>query len=191
MSDPLKVNADLVDSLGSALRSGDHGLSTVPGLLKRVLREQSWRQFVTKRGDLVEHERWADFVTAKPLRGIGATEDLIRRIVANDPEVIDLLDRVHDPRPGFRSDLVDNINEVDRPAGTSAEQAIRRLRKDRPDLHAEVLAGTLSPHKAMVKAGLRPRTISVAIARPDRVAAALRRHMSPEDLAALRALLSD
>jgi hypothetical protein len=29
---------------------------------------------------------------------------------------------------------------------------LRKLRKDRPDLHAQVLAKQLSPHAAMVKA---------------------------------------
>jgi hypothetical protein len=50
---------------------------------------------------------------------------------------------------GQRTDLVDNdqtnINEVEsRPTGTSTAAALRRLRKDRPDIHARVLAGALS-----------------------------------------------
>jgi transcriptional regulator with XRE-family HTH domain len=35
--------------------------------------------------------------------------------------------------------------------------ALRRLRKDRPDFIARVLAGELSPHAAMVEAGLRKK----------------------------------
>jgi hypothetical protein len=45
---------------------------------------------------------------------------------------------------GRRTDLVDNnesdINEVDRPTGTSAAYALRKLRADRPDIHARMLA---------------------------------------------------
>ena len=37
-----------------------------------------------------------------------------------------------------------------RPTGTSAAAALRRLRKDRPDIHARVLAGELTPHAGMV-----------------------------------------
>ncbi len=43
------------------------------------------------------------------------------------------------------------------PSGHSCERALRRLRKDRPDLHARVLSDELSPHAAMVEAGFRRR----------------------------------
>lgn len=46
-------------------------------------------------------------------------------------------------------------NGLVRPAGTSADAALRRLRKDRPDLHARVLDGELSAHAAMIEAGFR------------------------------------
>lgn len=51
-----------------------------------------------------------------------------------------------------------------------------KLRKDRPDLHAQVLAGELSPHAAMVEAGFRKRTITVPL--EPGAAATLRRHCS-------------
>jgi hypothetical protein len=42
-----------------------------------------------------------------------------------------------------------------RPAGNSASAFIRRLRKDRPDIHARVMAGELSPHAGAIAAGFR------------------------------------
>jgi hypothetical protein len=42
-----------------------------------------------------------------------------------------------------------------RPAGNSASAFIRRLRKDRPDIHARVMAGELSPHAGVIAAGFR------------------------------------
>ena len=36
---------------------------------------------------------------------------------------------------------------------------LRRLRKDRPDIHARVLAGELSPHGGMVAAGFRKKPV--------------------------------
>jgi hypothetical protein len=40
------------------------------------------------------------------------------------------------------SKAVDNNNGINtRPTGTSAAAALRRLRKDRPDMHARVLKG--------------------------------------------------
>ena len=201
MTDRLRGNALVNDALGSALRSGDHALGTVPALLKRVLAEESWREFITKRGEHVSHARFADFVAAPPLKGLGSDIALVRRIVADDPEALDLLDRalLEGSRPGTRSDLVNNINEVPnvRPLGTSKTQALRRLRTqaDKGDgqaaaLHAEVLAGRLSAHAAMVQAGYRPKTISVPVGRPERVAAYLRKHMPKDALARLIELLT-
>jgi hypothetical protein len=39
----------------------------------------------------------------------------------------------------------------------TAEYAIAKLRKDRPDIHARVLAGELSPNAGMVEAGFRKK----------------------------------
>lgn len=88
-----------------------------------------------------------------------ATMDLIKRLISDDPEAVDLLDRTlkDTEKQGDRTDLVDNIHEVaGRPAGTSKQALIRRLRKNHPDLHARVLAGELSANAAMVMA--RPGT---------------------------------
>jgi hypothetical protein len=190
-ADPLRGNAILVDALGSALRRGDHAFDAVPGLLKRVLAEESWREFITLREEHVVHARFADFVVARPLRGIGASLDLVRRIIADDAEALDLFDRAVQEPVGANQHTqgVDNINTLPRSTGTSREQALRRLRKDAPELHADVLAGILKPHAAMVKAGLRPPTATIRIDSPEAIAAALRRRLAPEMLAAVAALL--
>src|SRR5690606_39932864 len=83
----------LVDALSSALDSGGHGLSNVPVLLKRLLAEEWWREFETVRGEVVRHERFEEFVAAPPLKGLGSEISLIKRIVADDREAVDLLDR--------------------------------------------------------------------------------------------------
>jgi hypothetical protein len=54
---------------------------------------------------------------------------------------------------------------------------LRRLRKDRPDLHARVLADELSAHAAAVEAGFRPRTITLRLTTPQSIATALRRNI--------------
>jgi hypothetical protein len=53
-----------------------------------------------------------------------------------------------------------NINSRLSPTGTSRAAALRRLRKDRPDIHARVLAGELSPHAGMIEAGFRKRAVN-------------------------------
>lgn len=194
-ADPLRGNAHLVDALGSALRSGEHGFSTVPGLLKRVLAEESWREFVTQRGEHVVHERFAEFLATKPLKGIGASVELIRRVISDDPEALDLLDRaLQNPVGGsdkirLNEDIIHDENDhVERPSGTGRDRALRKLRADAPELHAEVLAGKLTAHAAMVRAGFRHRTFTL---RPEPVSAArtLRKYLKPDQLRELARLL--
>lgn len=183
-------NRHLVEDLGGALRSGQHGLAVVPGLLKRVLAEESWREFTTQRGEHVRHERFIDFVTTPPLAGIGATVELLKRLVKDDAEAVDLLDQALQNPPSTHA-AVSNIHGTERPSGTTKDRALRKLRKDAPELHAEVLAGRLSAHAAMVKAGYRPRTFTVRADSPESVAATLRRQLDPAQLAELARLLSE
>lgn len=70
---------------------------------------------------------------------------------------------------------------VDRPSGTSKEQALRRLKKDRPELYEKVVKGQLSAHEAMVKAGFRKPYKSV---RPEvnHVAIFLHEHFNDDQL---------
>ncbi|MFJ9633748.1 hypothetical protein ACIRU8_39250 [Streptomyces sp. NPDC101175] len=188
----LKKNANLVEALGSSLRSGDHGLKAVPGLVKRVLAEEAWRSFLTQRGELVEYDRFEEFVATPPLKGLGASIDLVRTLVRDDPVALDLFDQATRGQAGRRTDLLDNIQEVGvlAPSGTSREAGLRRLRKDRPDLHAEVLTGALSTHAAMVKAGFRKRKISIPVTTPQDAAKALRRNLEPEQIKELAKLLA-
>jgi hypothetical protein len=93
--------------------------------------------------------------------------NLIERVVADDPTTLDLLDRAMQRPPGGdqRSKdrtTVDNINSA-RPDGTAKAAALRKLRKDAPELHAKVLANEMSAHVAMVKAGFRHRTITIRV----------------------------
>jgi hypothetical protein len=44
-----------------------------------------------------------------------------------------------------------------RPAGNSTAAFLRRLRKDRPDIHIRVLAGEISAHAGMIEAGFRKK----------------------------------
>lgn len=97
-------------------------------------------------------------------------------------------------------ETVDNIHgfvpseppevQVERPTGTSVERALLRLGEQRPDLHAQVLAGTKSAHAACVEAGFRRRTITVPVD-VERAVATLRRHFSADEIAQMVRLLGD
>jgi hypothetical protein len=83
---------------------------------------------------------------------------------------------------------VDNIH-VYRPDGTARTTALRRLRKDRPDLHARVLAGELSANAAAVEAGFRRPTATVPVDSVEHAVGALARRFTRDELrAAIEAL---
>jgi hypothetical protein len=48
-----------------------------------------------------------------------------------------------------------DVHASERPSGNSRAAFLRRLRKDRPDIHARVLAGEISAHAGMIEAGFR------------------------------------
>jgi hypothetical protein len=60
----------------------------------------------------------------------------------------------HRPKKGDNSQ--NDITLLER--GTTAAYALARLRKDRPDIHARVLAGKISPHAGMIEAGFRKKS---------------------------------
>lgn len=179
----LLENDDLVSGLRHAMRDSSSNLGVMPGLLRRVLNEDAWRERTVKRtGEIVSFSSFEEFVATPPLEGLGGDMRLLRNLVRDHNDVLDLIDRaVQKPAHVHRDS--DNITVTPDPndRGTSAAGALRRLRKDRPDLHARVLAGELSPHAAMIEAGFRPRTITVPLD-PHRAARTLLRHFDLAEL---------
>lgn len=186
----LLINDTLVSSLRVAMREGSFGLSNAPELVKRILRDGAWKErAIEQTGEVVSFASFAAFVAAPPLGGLGADLTAIKRLCRDDVEAVDLIDRVTQLKPGPQPETNNNIQEL-QPTGTSKAATIRRLRKDRPDLHTRVLAGELSPHAAAIEAGFRKRTITIPLD-VDIAAQALRRHFTANDLATLRQLLTD
>jgi len=175
-------NGQLVVGLMEAMLDGERSLNDIPMLVKTIIEEKMWKDFyVDRTKQFVTHETFAHFVAARPLEGLGTNTALLKRICADDKEVLDLIDQAEQGNQGKRTDLVDNVNEVARPTGNARQHALRKLRKDRPDLHAQVLAEKLSPHAAMVKAGYRKKTFSVS-SDPVRAAQFLKRRFTREEI---------
>jgi hypothetical protein len=149
---------NVVESMRQALHSGTGHLKHVPGLLKRILREGMWRsRYANRLRREVTFDRFEDFVVTAPLEGLGATVDLVRKFVRDDPEALSLFDQAVQRPVGANqhSEGDDNVHTQERPTGNSRERALRKLRRDAPELHALVLAGEVSPHGAMKQAGFR------------------------------------
>jgi hypothetical protein len=116
--------------------------------------EESWRTF---------QRQWARpaIIHARETVPYGhSIADRARIRAARAAQRIDAKDRAN-LRPAHKHvdpDVYNNKADVHiRPSGNSAAAALRRLRKDRPDIHARVLAGELSPHAGMLAAGFRKK----------------------------------
>jgi hypothetical protein len=112
------------------------------------------RRLVPQTQEVKSFGRFEEFVTAPLPEGLGADLRTLKNLCRDDPEALDLIDReTQSPPHVHRGGDVDNVNV--RPMGNSRDAALRRLGKDRPDLHKRVLAQELSAHAAMVEAGFR------------------------------------
>ena len=193
MSNP-KANAVLVDALGSALRRGDNALGAIPGLLKRILAEEAWREFITQRGEMVQHERFADFVTTPPLRGLGASMDLIDRIVGtSDPDLLRMLREAKKGKPGRpvtpRENPLDSNGISER--GEASDYTADRLAREAPEEYEAVRRGEKTIHAAAVAAGIRPRRISIRLDDPASAVRSIRNNATPEFWEEFRRLVNE
>lgn len=159
------LGGELSARLAKGISGLGYDLSKIPELLKQVIEMDLWRDFRNKLEIDVHHDRFIDYVTdTRPLCGLGTDLRTLKNLCRDDPEALDLIDRVTVGRQGERTDLVDNVNDVEeRPTGNTREAALRRLRKDRPDLHAQVIERKLSAHAAMVEAGFRKKPSSMEV----------------------------
>lgn len=182
----------LIDTIGSALRYGGPALTEVPDQLEEVIREGIWKDFTTRRGKPVHHDSFEDFVTTKPLEGLGATPDLLLRIVAGtkaEKPVKGLLYEEIEPaaRPGRPQKDSTTIISTER--GSTATTTLARLKRDDPELAKQVVNGEMSAYQAARSKGWKPPRIQVTT--PERTAAHLRKHMTAEQCAELARLLTE
>ncbi len=68
--------------------------------------------------------------------------------------------------------------------GNRESYTLRRLKRDNPTLAKRVIDGELSANAAAIQAGIRRKTITVPLD-PERAAATLARHFTPDELDAL------
>lgn len=156
----------LTHDLGNALHAGAHGLDVIPRLLRLALEQEAWKErVVIETGEVIQgFTTFEEYVRATPPAGLGADMGLIKRIIGNDATSRDLLDKALQRVDGRPTETFNNVQSLQSaPQGNSADAGLRRLRKDRPDLHERVLAGELTTHAAMKIAGFRRETITLPI----------------------------
>src|SRR5712675_1670889 len=185
----LKQRAELVDRLGSAIHYGESHIGRVPGLLKELLTEERWKKFETKKGTIVEHNNFEEFVTTKePYKGLGADDNglrIIKSIASQDVELGTLLgkalrlpmgnpektnqytaNRLIQPISKENNELSQlafpEKEEEEKPKKKKQERYGRqalKLKKDYPELYAQVLNNEKTINMASIEAGIYPARI--------------------------------
>jgi hypothetical protein len=191
----LLVYRDIIaDGLYNATRWGGSGLRSLPAYIRQALRDEVWKERMIRvtRQEFPGFRNFEEFVVSKPPKGLGSSIDLIARMLKDDKESLDLLDKLLQRQKGRpKPETLYNIqgSPVKAPTGTSQAAALRRLRAQRPDLHQRVLKNELSPHAAMVEAGFRARMVSIPID-PERAAAVLIKHFNRTQLVKISKLIT-
>ena len=203
MSNPIE-NGQIAGILYYAIRDGK-AIDDIPGLVKRIIGGEMWKELLVKEtGEVVNFKSFIDFVTTQPPEGLGTTLDTIKRLGSHDNEMLAAVDGATKRKPGdwipnpngiggkshktIDDVSIVNNNNIDRPVGNTRQAGLRRLAKDRPDLHTRILSHQISVNAAMVEAGFRPKTLTIPID-PKRAAQVIKRQFSQDQIDQLVKLL--
>ena len=193
-----KSKERVIDFLRSAITDGSAGLTDVPALIKRVIEEDLWRErFVFQSKEIIRFISFQEFVETAPPEGLGTTLKLLRRLCADYPVVLDLLEQTQEPKrrggdrrsQKLKENKSDNVKFENSLRGNSSAYSLKKLRTNRPDLHRKVLAKELSVNQAMIAAGFRQKTIFI-INDVNKTALVIRKHFNRQEIETLIKCLS-
>jgi hypothetical protein len=169
---------DSVDRLQRLMiDGGEKAFDLVPYTLANVIKERQWAGKHDKHG--VPFQSFEAFVTHKLWHGLESSIDDLLVYCRKRPEVERLI-RAELPALTEHGEIGgghsrgDNITSGAR--GTSPTYALRRLKRDRPDLAERVVNGELSANSAAIEAGFRKPTITVSADLDAAISALIKRH---------------
>jgi hypothetical protein len=188
---PLEVVAGSVhNELLGASSDSNNGFRVVPGLMVSLLRDEGWRHLV-RPIDSREffNETVEQWVLGPPWAGLhfpswDALYAMLDRS-EHGQECRERLIALGAPANGGAADAAQpavrgavgrgrgrSSNGQPNSGGNSVDRLAGRLKRDNPDLAADVIAGRISAHAAAVQAGIRKPTWT-APADPERLAQAI------------------
>lgn len=153
---------DHIQNLQQAMIDGGRkAFQTVPVVLQRIIEDRLWSERVDRNGK--PFQSFEAFATHILWHGLESSIDDLLIYCRKRPDVQALIRgevgaitaQVHDDKGRFtRSDIVTTGR------GNSPTYALKRLRRDRPDLFQRVVSGELSANAAAVEAGFRRQTFT-------------------------------
>lgn len=205
----LANNGMAVQSLQGALSKSETLSDTVPMLIKRLDRENGWREFLfSDKPDQVFHWNAAEFrkfIESPRPAGCETPLHILERML-HGTDAYEVFYRLTRGEPGGNNNPYgragkpeqevincDNVT-VDSPdptqpnkppaTGNSVSYAIRTLSRKRPDLYEKVKAGEMTANAAMVEGGFRETQITIP-ADPRKAARRLVKHLTREQFSEL------
>lgn len=177
----------VIEYLQTVISANCAGLSDIPGLIKKVIEEELWRErLIASTKKLVYFMSFREFVEAPTPQGLGTDLKTLQKLCSADPAVIDLIDRMQERlQPGGdrrSADFKSSPTPVEISIlGNSLTYALRKLRNQFPDLHQSILVGETTANQAMIAAGLKQKSIYITrdVAKASRT---LRKHFTLEEI---------
>lgn len=157
MSDLNEIErGQLCQSTIESLYEATGGMRHFPGLLKKIIRNKAWERR-TNRGKVIELASLRELITERPVRGWGEDPKKVEAVIKDDPECLAMFREAMVQKPGTRTDLCNNVTEVEpEKTGNSRAYSIDRVKREcDPEVVAKVMSGEMSPNAALVKAGIR------------------------------------
>jgi hypothetical protein len=174
-------------------------MSALPGLVRRLLDEDAWQEFdAPPPSGHTEYASFREFVEAPAPAGLGSRLGHLLALCGSDDDLRGRVQRLYDeeiqPLAKHGGDRRPDGGQGNRitltmQRGDSRDYVIARLERDDPQLAQRVKRGEITATAASRLKGWKKPQITVTS--PESIARALRKHLGPDDLAALARLLAD
>lgn len=150
--------------------------------LEQIVESGHWREFEHPMRGLQRFERFSDYCSTFLRLDPKAVETLLDASMfkAAAGEVRRMLRE--DVQPVAANRWSGSVGGANSSQENDATYVLARLKRDRPDLAAEVIAGTLTANAAAVDAGIRHRYARIRTDDLDQAVAVLCRHYDPQQI---------
>ena len=174
----------------NALSRTDFGLRNFPTMMRKIIELRAWERRDVG-GGIVELSSLRELITLPPIQGWG--EDITKvEAILRDENSVYLMFKEELKHQGERADFCNNVTEVKAITGNSKAYSLKQVvEKCDKEVAAEVLAGKLSPNKALVQAGLRENRQVYMPKDPEQAVEKLRRQFGIEYVKQLAAYASE